>query len=81
MSTTTFRTPEQVADLFQVPRDFVLASVRDRGWPHLRLSARTIRFTEDDVRAIGETFHRDLADQRPEPNPWGRVTRGRKGAS
>lgn len=74
----TYYTPSQVADLFQVPREFVLDSVRERGWPHLRLSARTVRFTAADVEAIARLCHREMAQAREEPNPWGRRTRGKR---
>lgn len=46
------RTPQELADEFQMSREAVLRKCRSGEWPHRRLSAQTILFTAEDVAAI-----------------------------
>jgi predicted site-specific integrase-resolvase len=52
--TPTIYKPQAVADLLGVSRETVLRRCREGKWPHRRLTAQTIVFTEDDLAALLE---------------------------
>jgi predicted site-specific integrase-resolvase len=52
MSAPTIYSPQAVADLLGISRETVLRKCRDGAWPHRRLTAQTIVFTDDDLAAI-----------------------------
>lgn len=43
-----------VARMFNLPggRSYVLEKCREQDWPHLKFSARVIRFADEDIEAI-----------------------------
>lgn len=45
-------TPQQVADRFAIKRRQVIRKVAERKWPCLRISKKTIRFTDDHIAQI-----------------------------
>lgn len=50
--TRVVHTPQQVANLFGISRETVLRECRKGRWPHRRVTAQTILFTDDDLDAI-----------------------------
>jgi excisionase family DNA binding protein len=47
-------TPQQIAELLGVSRETVLRKCRDGSWPHRRLTAQTIIFTDTDLADLLE---------------------------
>lgn len=54
MSAPTIYSPQQIADLLGLSRETVLRKCREEKWPHRRLTAQTIVFTDDDLAALLE---------------------------
>lgn len=52
MKAPNLRSPQDVANLFGISRATVLRKCREEDWPHRRLTAQTIVFTEEDVAQI-----------------------------
>lgn len=52
--TPTIRTPQDLADMFNLSRETVLRKCREGKWPHRRLTKQKIVFTDDDLAAILE---------------------------
>jgi hypothetical protein len=48
----TIYSPQDIADMFGVSRETVLRKCREGKWPHRRLTAQTIVFTDDDLAAL-----------------------------
>lgn len=54
MSAPTIYTPQEIADLLGVSRETVLRKCREGKWPHRRLTAQTIIFTDEDLASLLE---------------------------
>lgn len=52
--TPTIYSPQQIADLLGVSRETALRKCREGKWPHRRVTAQTIVFTDDDLATILE---------------------------
>lgn len=52
MNEVTYYTPEQVAARFSIKRRQVVKKVADRKWPCIRISRKTIRFTDEHIAQI-----------------------------
>jgi excisionase family DNA binding protein len=44
--------PQQIAELLGVSRETVLRKCREGKWPHRRLTAQTIVFTDEDLNTL-----------------------------
>jgi len=47
-----YLTPEEVADKFNLKRSQVMKLATSGIWPHLRLSQKSVRFTQEHILAI-----------------------------
>lgn len=61
MSTSIYRTPQELADVFQVSAEFVKQKARSGEWPCSHLGERTIRFSADHIEAIKALIERKPA--------------------
>ena len=65
-------TIKEVGEMFRIPPAKVRDRCKQRVWPHMDISARTIRFTQEQVDAIVELMTKAPQDPEPRRGPMSR---------
>jgi predicted site-specific integrase-resolvase len=69
--TPTVYSPQQIADLLTVSRETVLRKCREGKWPHRRVTAQTIIFTDEDLATLLDRCQAGSLNGARQPNERG----------